>query len=73
MRGGILDVYPPDELWPIRIEFIGDLVESIRRFDPGTQRSVETLDQFLVVPVREHADRRPAAGRRRRRPPSSTT
>ena len=56
VRGGILDVYPPDELWPIRIEFIGDLVESIRRFDPGTQRSVETLDQFLVVPVRENTD-----------------
>ena len=55
VRGGILDVYPPDEIWPIRIEFIGDLVESIRRFDPGTQRLVETLDQFLVVPVREQA------------------
>ena len=56
VRGGILDVYPPDEIWPIRIEFIGDMVESIRRFDPGTQRSVETLDQFLVVPVREQAE-----------------
>ena len=56
VRGGILDVYPPDEIWPIRVEFIGDMVESIRRFDPGTQRSVETLDQFLVVPVREHAE-----------------
>ena len=56
VRGGILDVYPPDEIWPIRIEFIGDLVELIRRFDPGTQRSVETLDQFLVVPVREQVE-----------------
>ena len=56
VRGGILDVYPPDEVWPIRIEFVGDLVESIRRFDPGTQRSVETLDQFLVAPVRETSD-----------------
>jgi transcription-repair coupling factor (superfamily II helicase) len=56
VRGGILDVYPPDEVWPIRIEFIGDLVESIRRFDPGTQRSVETLDQFLVVPMREQVE-----------------
>ena len=56
VRGGILDVYPPDEIWPIRIEFIGDMVESIRRFDPGTQRSVETLDQFLVVPVREQVE-----------------
>jgi len=53
LRGGILDVFPADEDTPIRIEFIGDSVESIRRFDPGTQRSIETLDQFQVVPVRE--------------------
>ncbi len=56
LRGGILDVYPPNELWPVRIEFVGDMVESIRRFDPDTQRSVETLDQFVVVPVRETSD-----------------
>ncbi len=53
LRGGILDVYPAGETSPVRIEFIGDSVESIRRFDPGTQRSIETLDQFQIVPVRE--------------------
>jgi transcription-repair coupling factor (superfamily II helicase) len=53
LRGGILDVYPAGEPTPIRIEFVGDSVESIRRFDPATQRSIETLDQFQVVPVRE--------------------
>jgi transcription-repair coupling factor (superfamily II helicase) len=53
LRGGILDVYPAGEPTPIRVEFIGDSVESIRRFDPATQRSIETLDQFQVVPVRE--------------------
>jgi transcription-repair coupling factor (superfamily II helicase) len=53
LRGGILDVYPAGEPTPIRVEFIGDSVESIRRFDPGTQRSIETLDQFQIVPVRE--------------------
>jgi transcription-repair coupling factor (superfamily II helicase) len=53
LRGGILDVYPAGEATPIRIEFIGDSIESIRRFDPGTQRSIETLDQFQIVPVRE--------------------
>ena len=53
LRGGILDVYPAGEETPIRAEFIGDSVESIRRFDPGTQRSIETLDQFQIVPVRE--------------------
>ncbi|MGH9386415.1 MAG: transcription-repair coupling factor [Vicinamibacterales bacterium] len=52
-RGGILDIFSPGEAMPIRIEFIGDTVESIRRFDPGTQRSVETLDQFEIVPARE--------------------
>jgi transcription-repair coupling factor (superfamily II helicase) len=52
-RGGILDIFPAGEDLPIRIEFIGDTVESIRRFDPGTQRSVETLDRFGLVPVRE--------------------
>ena len=53
LRGGILDVYPAGETSPVRIEFIGDDVESIRRFDPATQRSIETLDQFQIVPVRE--------------------
>ena len=55
-RGGIFDVFPAGEELPIRIEFIGDTVESIRRFDPGTQRSVETLDRFGIVPVREAGD-----------------
>ena len=50
LRGGILDVYPAGETSPVRIEFIGDTVESIRHFDPGTQRSIETLDQFQIVP-----------------------
>jgi transcription-repair coupling factor (superfamily II helicase) len=52
-RGGILDVFPAGEALPVRIEFVGDQVESIRRFDPSTQRSVETLDQFQIVPVAE--------------------
>src|SRR4051812_25768730 len=52
-RGNIFDVFPAGEELPIRIEFIGDTVESIRRFDPGTQRSVETLDRFGIIPVRE--------------------
>ena len=52
-RGGILDIFPAGDELPVRIEFIGDTVESIRRFDPGTQRSVETLDRFGLVPVRE--------------------
>jgi transcription-repair coupling factor (superfamily II helicase) len=58
-RGGILDVFPAGEELPIRIEFIGDTVESIRRFDPGTQRSVETLDRFGIIPVRVNSDLSP--------------
>ena len=46
LRGGILDIFGPGEPMPVRIEFVGDTVESIRRFDPTTQRSVETLDQY---------------------------
>ena len=52
-RGGILDIFPAGDDLPVRIEFVGDMVESIRRFDPSTQRSVETLDRFGIVPVRE--------------------
>jgi transcription-repair coupling factor (superfamily II helicase) len=61
-RGGIFDVFPAGEELPIRIEFIGDTVESIRRFDPGTQRSVETLDRFGIVPVREATPRELSQG-----------
>ncbi len=52
-RGGILDVYPAGATWPVRIEFWGDEIESIRRFDPATQLSIATLDQLDLVPARE--------------------
>jgi transcription-repair coupling factor (superfamily II helicase) len=39
VRGGIVDVFPPDAPWPVRIEFFGDSIESIREFDPDSQRS----------------------------------
>ena len=55
LRGGILDVFSAGETMPVRIEFVGDTVESIRRFDPSTQRSIDTLDQFSVLPVRDFA------------------
>jgi transcription-repair coupling factor (superfamily II helicase) len=59
LRGGILDVYPAGEASPVRVEFVGDAVESVRRFDPATQRSIETLDQFQIVPVKEGMDAAP--------------
>ena len=56
IRGGILDVFPAGDLQPARIEFVGDKVESVRRFDPATQRSTGPLDQLLIAPVRERFD-----------------
>jgi transcription-repair coupling factor (superfamily II helicase) len=52
-RGGVVDVYPPGEPHPIRIEFLGDTIESIRRYDATTQRSIQTLDQTTILPLRE--------------------
>src|SRR5436190_23854535 len=39
IRGGIVDIFPAGDLEPVRVEFVGDMVESLRRFDPATQRS----------------------------------
>jgi transcription-repair coupling factor (superfamily II helicase) len=49
LRGGILDVFPPDADDPVRIELFGDDVESIRRFDVGSQRSLETLESTSIT------------------------
>ncbi len=51
VRGGIIDVYPVKEKLPIRIEFEGDLVSSLRRFDPVTQISVENIKCIEVPPA----------------------
>ena len=55
MRGGILDVWPPGRSTPIRIEFFGDTVDSIREFDPETQLSTGQLKEVEVAPMRELA------------------
>ena len=52
-RGGLLDCYPPNESGPVRVEFFGDTVESIRRFNPDTQRSQENLRSVTLPPARE--------------------
>jgi transcription-repair coupling factor (superfamily II helicase) len=52
-RGGILDVYSPEADRPIRIEFFGDEIETIRKFDPETQRSQSGLDEALLLPLTE--------------------
>ena len=56
IRGGIVDIFPAGDLEPVRVEFVGDMIESLRRFDPATQRSTGATDQLLIVPVRERFD-----------------
>jgi transcription-repair coupling factor (superfamily II helicase) len=50
-RGGIVDVFPPDAEEPVRIEFFGDTVESLRRFDPDTQRASAPLEALETLPL----------------------
>ncbi len=52
-RGGILDVYSPSEPAPVRLEFSGDEIASLRAFDPASQRSTRTLDRTRLIPLRE--------------------
>ncbi len=52
-RGGLLDVWPPSEPYPARLDFFGDEIETIRRFAPASQRTVEKLDSLLITPARE--------------------
>lgn len=53
VRGGIVDVFSPLYARPVRLEFFGDTLESMRLFDPETQRTVETLQAVQLVPARE--------------------
>ncbi|MGD2253498.1 MAG: transcription-repair coupling factor, partial [Anaerolineales bacterium] len=52
-RGGILDLWPPAEPLPVRVEFFGDDIESMRAFDPGSQRSTQSLEHLRLTPARE--------------------
>ncbi|NQT72780.1 MAG: transcription-repair coupling factor [Chloroflexi bacterium] len=52
-RGGIIDIFSPNNDNPARIEFFGDEIESIRWFDPVTQRSIELSESLTIVPARE--------------------
>src|SRR5207244_13603414 len=56
VRGGIVDTFPASEAHPIRLEFVGDTVESLRRYDPATQRSTESIDQMDIVPLQDVLD-----------------
>ena len=52
-RGGILDIYPVSMEQPVRIELFDDEIESVRYFDPGTQRSAKTIRSVTVTPAHE--------------------
>ena len=52
-RGGIVDVFPPDGALPVRIEFFGDEIDSLRRFDPTDQRTVGPADEAVLQPASE--------------------
>src|SRR5271166_4570806 len=52
-RGGLLDVYPPEVERPVRIELFGDEVESLRKFDPSTQRSAAVTEEVVLLPLTE--------------------
>jgi len=52
-RGGILDVYSPEMDRPVRIEFFGDEVESMRKFDPASQRSSNPVEEVVLLPLAE--------------------
>ena len=54
-RGGLIDLYPYDAHEPYRIDFFGDEIESIRRFDPTTQRTHEEVDEIQIAAA-ESAD-----------------
>jgi transcription-repair coupling factor (superfamily II helicase) len=53
IRGGILDVFSPEQSQPVRIEFFGDEIESIRRYDPESQRSIHKLNECVLQPLTE--------------------
>ena len=53
VRGGVVDFFPAGDDQPIRAEFAGDSLESLRRFDPATQRSTRSLERAEVLPLRE--------------------
>ncbi len=56
VRGGIVDFFTAGDDHPVRLEFVGDNVESIRRYDEATQRSIGVIDHVAVTPVRERLE-----------------
>ena len=56
VRGGVVDFFPAGATLPVRLEFVGDNIESLRTYDPATQRSIHPLDQAAIVPLQDLLD-----------------
>jgi len=68
-RGGLIDLFPPNLPLPVRIELFGDEIDSLRLFDPTTQRSQQRIEQFTLSPATEALPRlAPAAARQAQEP-----
>ncbi len=59
VRGGILDVFSPEAPKPVRMDLFGDQVESIRRFEPESQRSIVRIEECVLLPLTEYQRSRP--------------
>ncbi len=57
VRGGIVDVFSPETAAPVRLEFFGDTLESLREFDANTQRSLRPLDRLTLLPLTDYPRR----------------
>jgi transcription-repair coupling factor (superfamily II helicase) len=51
VRGGIVDIFPPGSEAPVRLDFFGDTIESLRTFDPISQRSIQEIDEAVILPA----------------------
>ena len=60
VRGGIVDIFPPTREHPVRLDFFGDEIESIREFNPRDQRSMRSADDFELPPATSRAADHPA-------------
>jgi transcription-repair coupling factor (superfamily II helicase) len=67
VRGGIIDIFPPGQAGPVRLDFFGDVLESARRFEPESQRTVERIDRVELAPASEVILDEPAIARFRSR------
>ncbi len=55
LRGGIVDVFSPENEWPVRLEFFGDEIETIREYEPSSQRSRRTISRTHLLPLSEYS------------------